>query len=48
MVLGSALTVKVQLYSMVHENDANLFSALLSVLADLKLLPERARRYESV
>lgn len=46
MVLGSALTMKVQLYLMVYQNDAGVLSALLSALADLRLLPKRVRRHE--
>ena len=44
--LGSALTMKVQYYKMVYEDEATLGKALLTGLVDLRLLPENcvARR----
>jgi len=46
--LGSALTMKVQYYKMVYEDEASLGKALVTGLVDLHLLPERLRRLEAV
>jgi len=46
--LGSALTMKVQYYKMVYEDEASLGKALVTGLVDLHLLPERFRRLEAV
>lgn len=46
--LGCALTMKVQYYKMVYEDDASFGGALLTGLADLRLVPNRWRRYEAV
>ncbi|MGB5775605.1 MAG: YeeE/YedE family protein [Sedimenticolaceae bacterium] len=46
--LGSALTMKVQYYKMVYEDDANLAKALITGLVDLRLLPEKLRKLEAV
>jgi uncharacterized membrane protein YedE/YeeE len=46
--LGSALTMKVQYYKMVYEDEATLGKALVTGLVDLHLLPERLRRLEAV
>lgn len=46
--IGSALTMKVQYYKMVYEDEASVGKALLTGLVDLKLLPERFRRLEAV
>ncbi len=46
--LGSALTMKVQYYKMVYEDDANWASALVTGLADLRLIPQKWRRHEAV
>ncbi|MCP5438896.1 MAG: YeeE/YedE family protein, partial [Chromatiaceae bacterium] len=48
ILLGSALTMKVQYYKMVYEDEATLGKALLTGLVDLHLLPERLRRLEAV
>ncbi|RCX28433.1 YeeE/YedE family protein [Thioalbus denitrificans] len=48
IVLGSALTMKVQLYRMVYEGEAGFLAALVTGLVDLKLLPARLRRLEAV
>lgn len=47
IVLGSALTMKVQYYRLVYE-DAGLGAALVSGLVDLHLLPERVRKLDAV
>jgi uncharacterized membrane protein YedE/YeeE len=46
--LGSALTMKVQLYKMVYEDEATVVKALVTGLVDLRLLPERFRKLEAV
>jgi uncharacterized membrane protein YedE/YeeE len=48
IVLGSALTMKVQYYKMVYESDATFLKALVTALVDLKLLPAGLRRLEAV
>lgn len=48
IVLGSALTMKVQYYRMIYEDEASVLSALLTALVDFHLLPERLRRLEAV
>jgi len=46
--LGSALTMKVQYYKMVYEDEASLGKALITGLVDLHLLPESLRKLEAV
>ena len=46
--LGSALTMKVQYYKMVYEDEASLGKALISGLVDLHLLPEGMRKLEAI
>ena len=46
--LGSALTMKVQYYKLVYEDEASFGKALITGLVDLHLLPERFRRLEAV
>ncbi len=46
--LGSALTMKVQYYKMVYEDEANWASALVTGMADLRLIPQKWRRHEAV
>lgn len=48
IVLGSALTMKVQFYQMMYEEEASFGKALLTGLVDLKLLPESLRKLEKV
>ena len=48
IVLGSALTMKIQYYKMVYESDATFFKAFVTSLVDLKLLPAGLRRLEAV
>jgi len=47
IVFGSALTMKIQYYKMMHEDDATFIKALLSSLVDLKLLPAGMRKLEN-
>jgi uncharacterized membrane protein YedE/YeeE len=46
--LGSALTMKVQYYKLVYEDEASFGKALVTGLVDLHLLPEKLRRLEAV
>ena len=48
IVLGSAITMKVQYYKMVYEDDATFLKAFVTALADLKLLPAGMRRLEAI
>ena len=48
IVLGSALTMKVQYYRMVYEDEASIGSALVAALVDFRLLPKGMRRLEAV
>ena len=48
IVLGSALTMKVQYYRMVYEDEASFTKALVASLADMKLLPNGMRRLDKV
>jgi uncharacterized membrane protein YedE/YeeE len=44
IVLGSALTMKIQYYKMVYEADATFFKAFVTALVDMKLLPAGLRQ----
>ncbi len=48
IVLGSALTMKIQFYRMVYEEEASFIKALVASLADLKLLPNALRKLDKV
>ena len=48
IVLGAALTMKVQFYKMVYEEEASFPKALAASLADLKLFPNSLRQLEPV
>jgi len=48
VVLGSALTMKVQYYKLVYEEEAGFTKALVASLADLHLLPNGLRRLDKV
>jgi uncharacterized membrane protein YedE/YeeE len=48
IVLGSAVTMKIQYYKMVYEDDATFAKALVTALVDLKLLPAGMRKLEAV
>ncbi len=48
IILGSALTMKVQYYQLVYEEQASFAKALLSSLVDLKLAPSALRRLDPV
>jgi uncharacterized membrane protein YedE/YeeE len=46
--LGSALTMKIQYYKMVYEDEATVMKALITGLVDLKLLPESMRKFDAI
>jgi uncharacterized membrane protein YedE/YeeE len=48
IILGSALTMKVQYYKLVYEEEATFAKALLSGMADLHLLPQSMRKLDAV
>ncbi len=48
IVYGSALTMKVQYYKMVYEEEATFVKALLTALVDLRLLPAALRKLDAV
>ena len=48
IVFGSALTMKIQYYQMVYEEEAGFVKALLSSLVDMKLLPAGMRKLDAI
>ena len=48
IVFGSALTMKIQYYQMVYEEEAGFIKALLSSLVDMKLLPSSMRKLDAI
>jgi hypothetical protein len=48
LIFGSAITMKIQYYQMVYEDEANFFSALITSLVDMKLLPSGMRKLEAI
>ena len=48
IVYGSALTMKIQYYKMVYEEEATFVKALLTALVDLRLLPAAFRKLEAI
>ena len=48
IILGSALTMKVQYYKLVYEDEATFAKAMVTGLVDLHLLPESMRKLEAV
>lgn len=48
IVLGSAMTMKIQYYKMVYEADASFAKAFVTALVDFKLLPEGMRKLEAI
>ncbi|NOX43825.1 MAG: YeeE/YedE family protein [Gammaproteobacteria bacterium] len=48
IVFGSALTMKIQYYKMVYEDDATFIKAFLSSMADMRLLPNGMRKLDAV
>lgn len=48
IVFGSALTMKIQYYKMVYEEEATFAKSLITSLVDMKLLPSGMRKLEAV
>ena len=48
IVFGSALTMKMQYYKLVYEDEASFFKALVTSLVDMKLLPPSMRKLDAV
>lgn len=48
IIFGSALTMKIQYYKLVYEEEASFGSALVASLADMKLLPDGMRKLDKV
>ena len=48
IVLGSALTMKIQYYKLVYEEEATFMKALVTSLVDFKLLPSGMRKLDAV
>ncbi|MCW9089429.1 MAG: YeeE/YedE family protein [Gammaproteobacteria bacterium] len=48
IILGSALTMKVQYYKLVYEEEASFAKALVAGLCDMKLLPNGLRQLDKV
>ncbi|WP_455380625.1 YeeE/YedE family protein [Acidihalobacter prosperus] len=48
IIFGSALTMKIEYYRMIYDDEANFMSALVASLADFHLLPSRMRKLEAV
>jgi len=48
IVFGSALTMKIQYYKLVYEDEASFSKALLTSLVDMKLLPASMRKLDAV
>ncbi|MDH5471752.1 MAG: YeeE/YedE family protein, partial [Gammaproteobacteria bacterium] len=47
IIFGSALTMKIQYYKMIHEDEATFIKALISSLVDFRLLPKSMRSLDS-
>jgi len=48
IVFGSAMTMKIQYYKLVYEDEASFSKAFITALVDMKLLPESMRKLDSV
>lgn len=48
IVFGSAITMKIQYYKLVYEEEASFVKALVAGLADMKLLPGSLRKLDAV
>ena len=48
IVFGSALTMKINYYKLVYEEEATFVKALVASLADMKLLPNSLRKLDAV
>ncbi len=48
IIFGSALTMKIQYYKLVYEDEASLIKAFLSALVDMRLLPAGMRKLDAI
>ncbi len=48
IILGSAMTMKMQYYKMVYEDEATLMKTFITALADLKLVPNSFRKLDAI
>jgi len=48
IVFGSAMTMKIQYYKMVYEDEASIGKAFVTALVDFKLLPGSMRKLEAI
>ena len=48
IVFGSAMTMKIQYYKLVYEEEASFIKAFLSALVDMKLLPVGMRKLDAI
>ncbi|HEC19624.1 MAG TPA: YeeE/YedE family protein [Gammaproteobacteria bacterium] len=48
IVFGSAITMKIQYYKLVYEDEASFLKALVAGLADMKLLPNSLRQLDAI
>ncbi len=48
IVFGSAMTMKIQYYKLVYEEEASFIKAFLSALVDMKLLPAGMRKLDAI
>ena len=48
IVFGSAMTMKIQYYKLVYEDEATFGKAFITALVDMKMLPSSMRRLDAV
>lgn len=48
IIFGSAITMKIQYYKLVYEEEASFIKALVAGLADMKLLPGSLRKLDAI
>lgn len=48
IIFGSAMTMKIQFYKMVYEEEASFMKSFITALVDMKLLPARMRKLEAL
>lgn len=48
IIFGCAMTMKIQYYKLVYEDEASFFKAFITALVDMKLLPASMRKLDAV
>ena len=48
IIFGSALTMKIQYYKLVYEDEASFGKALITALVDMKMLPASMRKLDAL